>query len=78
MLVAQWDAVHPWPHSAIDGPYEYYYQYLIDYYGDVLDVSVHGCCPLLHASTLMIYIITMQHLSRVACNSSSHLSGCID
>ena len=50
MLVAQWDAVHPWPHGATDGPYKYAYQYLIDNYGDVFDVSVHGYCPLLHAS----------------------------
>ena len=60
MLVAQWDAVHPWPHGAVGGPYEYFYQYLIDYYGDVFDVSMHGYCHLQcmlrHLNTCTIFI----------------------
>ena len=40
MLVAQWEANHPWPYGAVGGPYEYYiYTYIFDYYGDVFDVS---------------------------------------
>ena len=75
MLVAQWDAVHPWPHGAVGGPYEYFYQYLIDYYGDVFDVSVHGYSPLLHGSTLMKSCII--HHMQPATLASSHLSRCI-